>query len=745
MSLFTRNGRVGCGTSNRDSMTGQLISWSAVVNSNYYDKLSDSLPKFVAVLDEYEYNAQTVAQIVALGSSSDSSSYLLQGILVLNHTESSSAALAYSSPAPENPSGDLYGNDDDYAWNTNGDGLINEDLFGVPTGFVADDAIASYIYTVANQQATDFLSDLSNDNAGVFDEETRTFPPIMAEFDIYMGPKDMDSITCLSWVDTDDIWRPKCLPLGGTSVWGLAGSPYERGSGDANANENGNANDKQPIVMVATNMDATSMFHDLSPGANTAASNILTILMAAKLFGESVTDDLLDGLQNKIMFAFFQGENYGSLGSRSFLRDTAYPGFECDQNGTVASVAKNKDGDNPKMACLSPLRHDLDFMDIGQIQSMIAVDQVGILSDDDTFYVHTSENGYYSDIMTVVGSDGWTVSDATNEGSVPPSPVSSLYSLSGGVGGIVLTGYDEAFAEKSFYMSHMDSTEKITISLEAVAQAATIVARTALAAAYGADYDNSAADTIAELDADDETLTALANCLLENGNCKLLSNYAKMERVNDRSEYEADLGIGPSLGNPPSYYPGVFDSRNGQPFVQVDGKSYGAYTGDKVYGDNTEDKFLIRPSMLAMSLHGLLNDYLGRGGSDGNSDSVEFKTCQSSSDCSDVAYCPNDNDKSVCTASKVCVCPRAHYHIALDEAIIPSPNNGTGIFTVSEDDEGVSPMYTEPYWSNDIGVNVYRASNGAANWTLGIGLVAAAGCIAATIYLNKRLQKVKLY
>ena len=725
-------------------MTGRLISWSAVVNSNYYDKLSDSLPKFVAVVDEYEYNAQTVAQIVALASSS----YSLQGILVLNHTDSSSAELAYSSPAPENPRGDLYGNDDEYAWNTNGDGLINQDLFGVPTGFVTDDAIASYIYTVANQQATDFLSDLSNESAGVFDEEIRTFPPIMAEFDIYMGPEEMDSKTCLSWVDTDDQWRPKCLPLGGTSVWGLAGSPYERGSGDADADGNANANDKQPIVMVATNMDATSMFHDLSPGANTAASNILTVLMAAKLFGESVTDDLLDGLQNKVMFAFFQGENYGSLGSRSFLRDVAYPGFECDQNGTVASMAKDKDGENPKMACLSPMRHDLDFVDIGVIKSMIAVDQVGILSDDYTFYVHDSGNGYYANTMAGMGPDGWTVQTATDVGSMPPSPVSSLMSLSGdAVGGILLAGYDEAFAEKSFYMSHMDSTDKITINLEAIAKAATIVARTALAAAYGNadDDDGSVVDTIAELDADDETLTALAKCLLENGNCKLLSNYAKMERFNARSEYDADLGIGPSLGNPPSYYPGVFDSRNGQPFVQLDGYNYGAYSGDKVYGDNTDDKFMIRPSMLAMSLHGLLNDYLGRGGSDGSSDSVEFQTCQSTSDCNNVAYCPNDNDKSVCTASKVCVCPRAHYHVALDEAIIPSPNNGTGLFMVSEDDEGVSPMYTEPYWSNDIGVHVYRASGSAANWTLGIGLVTAAGCIAATIYLNMRLRKVKLY
>jgi len=715
------------------------------MDSSYYDVLSKSLPKFIAVVDEYEYNYQTVQQII---DNSDSS--LLQGILVLNHTASSSASLSsYSSPAPVSPRGEDTAEaqltpDNDYAWNANGDGLILKDMYGVPTGYVEDETIAEYILTVADRQASDFLSALSNEQANVFDEDIKTFPPIMGEFNMYMGPEGMNSTTCLSWIDTDGQWRPKCLPLGGTSVLGLAGSPYERGSGSAN--DDGNENSKQPVVMVATNMDATSMFHDLSSGANTAASNILTVLMAAKLFGESVTDNLLDGLQNKVMFAFFQGENYGYMGSRSFLRDVAYPGFQCDDNASVAAMAKNKDDDNPKMACLNPLRHDLDFMDIGDIVTMIAVDQVGILSDNKTFYVHDSGNGYYGDIMTGMSSDDWTIQSAS-AGSLPPSPLSSLFSLSeGAVGGIVLAGYDTAYAENSFYMSHMDSSDRVTIDLESIAKAATIVARTALAAAYGDANDGSAADTIAELDADDETLNSLAKCLLQNGNCNLLSNYAKMERANSRSEYDADLGIGPSLGKPPSYYPSVFDSRNGQPFVQVNGKSYGAYTAsDTAYGDNTDDKFLIRPSMISMSLHGLLNDYLGRGGSDGTNDSAELETCSSTSDCSKVEYCPNNGDKSVCTASKVCVCSRAQYHIALDEAIIPSPNNGTGVFVVSDDDEGVSPMYTEPYWSNDIGVHVFRSSGGAANWTLGVGIVASVGCIAATIYLNRRLRKEKLY
>jgi len=718
-------------------MTGTMLLWSTMINSNYYSQIAESLPQFVAVVDEYEYNSATVEQIIALSDTS-----LLQGIIVLNHTASSEATLSYTSPAP------VYPRDSEYAWNPKGDGLMLKDMYGVPTGYVSDDEIAEYIYTVSQQQATALVSALSDEKSGIFDSGSKRLPPVMAEFNLYMGPREMDSKKCLSWIDTDGVWRPKCLPIGGNSVWALAGSPYERGSngndaaGEANAERR--AADKQPIVIVGTNMDATSMFHDEVRGANTAASNILTVLMAAKIFGQSVTDTQLDALQNKVMFAFFEGENYGYIGSRSFLRDVA--GFECDSSA-VPAVAKNKDSDNVKMACLSPLRHELDFMDLGEIQSMIAVDQVGILNDDNTFYVHSSnDNGGYSDILVDMTSDDWPVT-AASAGSLPPTPLTSLVSISG-VGGVVIAGYDDAFADGSFYLSHMDSTEIVTINLEAVAKAATLVARTALAAAYGDNYyAGSAADTIAELESDDETLTELANCLFTNGNCKMLQNYANMERLNTQDESGVDVGTGRSLGKPPNYYPSVFISRGeGQAFVQLDGVVYGAYTGEKEYGSNSNDLFLLQPNTLTMSLHGLLNDYLGRGGSDSNGDTPEeLQTCQKPSDCSSITYCSNAGDKAVCTGSNYCVCSRAHYHIALDQAIIPSPNNSTGYFMVSDDDDGTSLMYTEPNWDNDIGVQVYRATEGSANWTLFIGAAATISCISATLFMNRRLRKEKLY
>ncbi len=61
-------------------------------------------------------------------------------------------------------------------------------------------------------------------------------------------------------------------------------------------------------MVVATGIDPTGMFHDLSPGAKTAASSTLVLIMAAYHIGLSIDDNKLDALHKQIIFAFFQGE-----------------------------------------------------------------------------------------------------------------------------------------------------------------------------------------------------------------------------------------------------------------------------------------------------------------------------------------------------------------------------------------------------------------------------------------------------
>mmetsp|Transcript_1618 Transcript_1618/g.2670 ORF Transcript_1618/g.2670 Transcript_1618/m.2670 type:complete len:883 (-) Transcript_1618:55-2703(-) len=815
VSLFHRNGRVGCGTLSRSTMTGRIVHWSTVVadandvndndendNNNFINDNAGKLPPYVAVMDETEFTTANVAALRNFANAADDmaggdsarcigggegenadpnqdGAGVLRGLLVINATADAESNNGngnmnyYYSPEAASPQGDDTPSaniaQSSYEWNPNGDGNTLVDYHGLPVVYVSKADVAADLYSVSMEQSAALQRILDGDDSVGADD---LYPAIMAEFNYYMGPEDADSPTCLAWRNVDESWAPKCLPLAGNSVWAVAGSP-ESAAGrrrleDQQQDGGGNGN-QRPIVMMATSIDSTSMFHDASPGANSAATNILALLMAAKLVGSSVPDTTLDGLSKRIMFGFFQAESYGYVGSRSFLRDVAYPGFQCDEGRAVPAVTKNAgSGDDNeeevKMGCLNPLRTDLDFMKLGEISGMIAVDQVGVLGTDQTFYVHGenaggNDNGFLANVLLQLGSNDWTIASSAAENddngqpAIPPTPLQSLVKLSeGAVGGAVLTGYDDAFVDASYYHSHLDSNATRIVNLDSVAMAATVLARAAVASAYDngeGDAESAAqyaANLVPILSTEDETFLALADCLLTDGNCDLLLSYGKMERINNEYVTGLDMGMGVPLGNPPNYYPSIYDASNGQGFVQVGTDVYGSYTGDKEYGKAKTDRFLLLPSLLEMSIHGMLDDFLGRGSAnaDGN-DVAEPKSCKSSKDCSSVSYCSATGDEALCSGDSVCVCSRAHYHLALDEAIVPAPNNITGKFLFDENDQGVSPIYTEPYWSS-IGVRVYRDAGGSSgNWALGAGLIVWLCSLVSTFLLKKKLKKEKLY
>lgn len=727
VSLFYRDGRMGCSTVGREVQTGELQFFNSSVKFPIYRD------PFVLVMDEKDFTLSIIENI--LGNNKWG---MLKGILILNSTDIGTYRGA--SPAPQAPQGKKtpsknvnYGNFN-YAWNTIGDAMYIQNFYGVPMAYLNEADVSSYIRTVSQD------SDSS----------------IVAEFNYYMGPESMDSPTCLSWRDVaNNQWSPKCLPLGGTSVWAVAGSPEvideRRRLEDAG---DGSSSGRRPVVMVATSMDATTMFHDAVPAANSAASNILTLLMAANLLGSNVDDATLDSLPNRILFGLFQGESFGFIGSRAFLRDVAYPGFQCDEMMTVSSVAKSNE---TGMACLNPLRHSLEFQKLGKISGMIAVDQVGVLATSQTLYAHTDGSdfgGFLSNVLQASSANDFSVQASDVAGQYyPPSPMTSLLQLSGGaVGGAILTGYNDAFVAEGYYHSHKDSVKTEDMDMDAIASAATLLARTALAAAYDdGSYDSGtassyAANLISDLSSEDETLLTLANCLYVDASCEFLHEYARAEDLNEKKRSGLDLGIGVPFGNPPNYYVSVYNANYGQPFVQVGDVRLGAYTG-KDYGKKSSDAFSIRPSLLEMGIRGMLNDFLGRGSVD-SSGSVPSrpKSCSYHNDCSSVSYCAQDGDRAVCTAKKVCVCARSHYHPALDEALVAAPNNQTGYFLISEDDEEISAMYTEPTWSNSVGVRVYRnAGHGAGYAVLGIGIATATVCVGAAMFLQRRMKKEKLY
>jgi len=839
VSLFHRTGRVGCGTYSRDVMTGRLLDWTTVAAVENDDAAADgnrrrrrleessTVPPYVAVMEEMYYTSENIAKLVYFASNLEAGDDYgpideggpLRGVLVLatNATATSDDTndnnAMHASPEPLSPQGDdtpsaslTVGSSYEWNVNNNGDGLTTVDMYGLPTAYVVDADTASYLRSAASEQSAAVASSSSSGSATLTVENAAdAYPSIVSEFNYYMGPGGevddngdavYDSAKCLGWKDTEGEWSPRCAPLGGNSVWSVAGSPVALGYGEENNDGNdGNENNGQrPVVLLATSIDSTSMFHDISPGANTAASNILALLLTAHLIGSSVTDDVLDGLSSRIAFGFFQGESYGYIGSRRFLKDVV-GGFQCsDGDGGVPSVYKRKDEAGTSRACLHPIRSDLTFQNLGEVRGMISVDQVGNLGGSKNLYVQggdaTDGNagfaGFLAELMVELSANdegGYAAQassmEADEDGVVPlpPTPLSSLVQLSGSsVGGAVLTGYDDAFVANSLYHSHLDSTGKFqSIDKDAIASAATLLARSAVAAAYqnaNAEVDAATAAEYAlgilpnAVSSTSETFETLYNCLFVDGNCETFLTHGTVERTNDALRTNSDLGMGVPLGAPPSYYTSIYDSSNGQAFVRASGRYYGSLiAGEKgkdgevipKYGEDENDAFLVRPTLLEMSIFGLLNDYLGRGSfvtegegeGDGSSDNPELKTCKSNGDCSSVSYCSSESSSALVPtcAGGSCICgSRSHYHLALDEALSAAPNLGTGRFEVQDDDEGISALYTEPYWSSYVGVRVYNdAGHGPGVYASSIGAVFALGCLTFVWRLKKMMVKEKVY
>jgi hypothetical protein len=192
---------------------------------------------------------------------------------------------------------------------------------------------------------------------------------------------------------------------------------------------------------------------------------------------------------------------------------------------------------------------------------------------------------------------------------------------------------------------------------------------------------------------------------------------------------------------PPNYYVSVYGIDYGQPFVRVGDNAYGAYNGED-YGKSNSDAFGMQPRMLEQAIRNMLHDYLGR-----NSGSYASpQSCKKRSDCSGVSYCSASGDMATCSGSKVCVCQRAYFHIALDEAITPAVNNYTGYFTNRISDKGVSPMWTEPYWDSDTGVKMYRVSKTNPGFvTIAAGAIVLGACFFLAVIVKVGMKKEKVY
>ena len=161
----------------------------------------------------------------------------------------------------------------------------------------------------------------------------------------YMGPEQMDSPRCLE--------KGNCVPVGGHSVWSRSlksdqssrSSKSDQSSRSSKSDQSSlSSKSDQSITIVATSLDGIGEFYgDASDALGAGVTLAVTLSVAETL--ANITSQFPD---SELVFAFFQGEWWGRVGSRAFLRDVKH--FAC-ANRLNATVSPFNDA-----MCASPLK-----------------------------------------------------------------------------------------------------------------------------------------------------------------------------------------------------------------------------------------------------------------------------------------------------------------------------------------------------------------------------------------------------
>ncbi|CAL4885266.1 unnamed protein product [Urochloa decumbens] len=332
----------------------------------------------------------------------------------------------------------------------------------------------------------------------------------VAEFDLVMQTtkaQTHDSASCLK--------EHSCLPLGGHSVW-TSLPPIK----------NGSTEHQKPIILAVTSQDSASFFRDRSIGSDSPISGLIALLTAVDALSH-IHD--LSNLKKQLVFAVFNGEAWGYLGSRKFLQ-------QLDEG------ADSVNGINRLM-----------------IEQVLEIGSVGkaVTGEYPSFYAHAAGNSPASkkildalqSASKSLGSDNVKVTQAASSNpGVPPSSLMSFIRKNMSTSGVVLEDFDSHFSNR-FYHSHLDNPANINSS--SIAAAAALAARSL--------YILASADSVVDLmtlntiKVNVSLVEELIGCLLTCNpglSCGLVKSL-----------------ISPSSSSCPSHYVGVFlDDPSGTQF-----------------------------------------------------------------------------------------------------------------------------------------------------------------------------------
>ena len=479
-------------------------------------------PPYVAVLGKDHYTRSILLQF-------KENLDRVAGVILLdrNHEDSKSRSTPFTPEdvCPNRYSG-LYFNNSHF-----GDCKQNTWMKESPISGLLYDDIPYPIFFIDDKKSTgDILACFKDNNALYISETTTstvkkqsTYPLCGMQLDSFMTAAT-DSELCLnSHSLVDDLLQSngrRCYPVDNRNIFGF----YKHALGPLHPENNSNllspdVAPEQSIVMLISKLSSISMFSDISPGADSTITSIVTLLAVAEALGKLRNrTEVLTSTRN-IAFALLDSESFDYTGSSRM----------------AFSMAGNTFPQHPFITKWTNITVEaMQNVNLSSIDFIIDLDQMANYPNAESVFFHSNleepnpekVDKIYKLMKRVAASENVSLEREDKELPLPPTPVHqfikhSQASSSSKLTGLVLSNYGKKY-NNLFYNSIYDDSHNIYQTkksklVEHIARVSRMIALSLYELTFGVKLKPD------ELNVDKTTIDQLLECYLIDAQCHLFT------------------------------------------------------------------------------------------------------------------------------------------------------------------------------------------------------------------------------
>lgn len=277
--------------------------------------------------------------------------------------------------------------------------------------------------------------------------------------------------------------------------------------------------DPKSIVLVIAKLSSVSMFTEISPGADSTITSIITLLAVAEALGKVKSNAEVTKSNRNVAFALLDSEPFDYTGSSRMVANMA-------DNTFPNSIFKQR---------ATNITETVQNMNLTSIDYIIDLDQLALYPNSDTIYLHSdplekkNENKLrlLKDLMSSLAKESDLKLEAINDPiPLPPTSVQEFLRKSRKLNtdselvGVVLGNYGKTY-NNLFYNSMYDDSKNIDqVSREKLVGHLTKIASFVAKSVFKLAFKDEKTESVA---ADSATVEELLSCYLLDANCVLFT------------------------------------------------------------------------------------------------------------------------------------------------------------------------------------------------------------------------------